>query len=472
MPIGIRDEHEELRLSLRGWCESRCPAAVVREALEAPADALPPFWEELAAHGTLGIHLPEEFGGQGAGLVELAVAAEELGRAAAPGPWATTVVVGAVLAQHGAPGKEFLPAVIEGATPASLVYPVASPDGSARAPAGLVGTRRPDGSLVVEGTVQPIVNGTVVTLVLAPVEAEGSTVWVLLERDDARSVEGVPSFDLARPSAAWTLEAAVVPPARILTTVTTERIRDLALLVAAAEAVGGARWCLEVAAGHARDRHQFGRPIGQFQGVKHRLADMLVQLEQSVAATWDAATSADEVSDEEVDRDTRAQAHLSVQLAASLALDGYVAAANGAIQVLGGMGFTWEHDAHIHLRRATTLRQLFGGSAPLRAESARLALSGTRRRLSVELPPEADELHDRLSPVLRAIAATEDPAEQRRALAEEGLLAPHWPAPWGRDAGPVEQLVIDQVCKEANLRRPNLAVAAWALPTIIAHGTR
>ncbi len=148
------------------------------------------------------------------------------------------------------------------------------------------------------------------------------------------------------------------------------------MLVAAAEAVGGARWCLEVAAEHARDRHQFGRPIGQFQGVKHRLADMLVQLEQSVAATWDAATSADEVSDEEVDRDTRAQAHLSVQLAASLALDGYVAAANGAIQVLGGMGFTWEHDAHIHLRRATTLRQLFGGTAPLRAESARSPCRG------------------------------------------------------------------------------------------------
>ncbi len=160
-----------------------------------------------------------------------------------------------------------------------------------------------------------------------------------------------------------------------------------------------------------------------------------------------------------------------MQLAAALALDGYVEAAKGAIQVLGGMGFTWEHDAHIHLRRATTLRQLVGGTAPLRAESARLALAGWRRRLAVDLPPEAETLRAELRTLVAGIAAVEDPAERNRALADHGLLAPHWPAPWGRDAGAVEQLVIDQVCAEAGLKRQNLAVAAWALPTIIAHGT-
>jgi 3-oxochol-4-en-24-oyl-CoA dehydrogenase len=471
MPIGIRDEHEALRLSLRGWCETRCPPTVTREALDAAGDRLPPFWGDLAAHGTLGIHVPEEFGGQGAGLVELAVAAEELGRAAAPGPWATTAAVAAVLAEHDAPSKEFLPGLVEGTTPASLVHPVASPGGSALAPPGLVGTHRSDGALVVDGTLEPLVNGTVVTLVLAPVQVGDRTLWTLLRSGDATAIGGLASFDPARPSAAWTLEGAAIPPARILAAVTTERIRDLALLLASAEAVGGARWCVDAAAEHARNRRQFGRPIGQFQGVKHRLADMLVRVEQAVAATWDAATSAAERSAEVADHDHSAQSHLSVQLAACLALDGYVRAANGAIQVLGGMGFTWEHDVHIHLRRATTLRQLVGGTAPLRAEAARLALAGTRRRLSVDLPPEADELHDRLRPVVEAIAAMDDAGEQRRALATEGLLAPHWPAPWGRDADPVEQLVIDRVCHEAKVRRPNLAVAAWALPTIIAHGT-
>jgi alkylation response protein AidB-like acyl-CoA dehydrogenase len=199
-----------------------------------------------------------------------------------------------------------------------------------------------------------------------------------------------------------------------------------------------------------------------------------VSVEQAVATVWDAALVLDreaEAADSPEPSDAGDQSRLVVQLAAALALDGYVEAAKGTIQVLGGMGFTWEHDAHIHLRRATTLRQLAGGTAPLRAEAARLALAGWRRHLTVDLPPEAAHLRDELTPLLADIAAIGDPAEQRRTLAEQGLLAPHWPSPWGRDAGAVEQLVIDQICAEVGLRRPNLAVAAWALPTIMAHGT-
>ncbi len=250
----------------------------------------------------------------------------------------------------------------------------------------------------------------------------------------------------------------------------TDGVRDLALMVAAAEAVGGARWCLDTAAEHARTRHQFGRPIGQFQGVKHRLADMLASVEQAAASTWDAATMVDHERPGTEPADEGARA--AVLLAGSLALDGYVEAAQGAIQVLGGMGFTWEHDAHIHhLRRAVTLRQLVGGTAPLRAGASRRAVDGWRRRLTVELPAEAEGLRVELAPVVAAIAADGEPAARRSALADTGLLAPHWPAPWGRDAGPVEQLVIDELCDEAGLRRPNLAVAAWALPTLLAHGT-
>ena len=279
----------------------------------------------------------------------------------------------------------------------------------------------------------------------------------------------LPSFDLTRPTAMWTLDGSTVADERVLD-VSTGAVRDLALVVLSAEAVGGARWCLDAAAEHARTREQFGRPIGQFQGVKHRLADMLVTVEQGVAATWDAAmvleAEGGTTSGEEND-----QGSLAVQLAAALALDGYVESAKGAIQVLGGMGFTWEHDAHIHLRRATTLRQLVGGTAPLRAESARLALAGWRRRLTIDLPPEAEALRAEVGRQVATIAAIEDPTERQRALADNGLLAPHWPSPWGRDAGAIEQLVIDQACAEAGLKRPNLAVAAWALPTIMAHGT-
>ena len=461
MAIGIADEHDELRQSLRRWVEDRCPPAVTRAALDAEVDELPPFWADLGSQGTLGIHLPEEHGGQGAGLLELAVVLEELGRAAAPGPWAGTVLASAVVAAAGAgtQAEELLPGLADGATPASVVVPTGRPDGSAVGVGGLSGSVGPDGSVTVTGTLRPVPDGSVTALVVAPVRVGDAERWVVLGAAGA-TVEPLPSFDPSRRSAAWTVDQ-VVPPGRVLDGVDTAAVRQLALLVAAAQAVGGARWCLDTAAEHARTRRQFGRPIGQFQGVKHRLADMLVGIEQATAVTWDAAQVLG----------TGPDGRLGAPVAAALALDAYVEAAKGAIQVLGGMGFTWEHDAHIHLRRATTLRQLGGGTAPLRAAAAGLALDGARRRLAVELPPEATGLRDRLRPVVAGAAALEDPAEQRRRLAETGLLAPHWPSPWGRDAGAVEQLVIDELCAEAGLRRPNLAVAAWALPTIIAHGT-
>jgi len=478
--IGIRDEHLELRTSLERWMATHCPPEVTRAALEADADALPPFWPELGAQSTLGIHVGEEFGGQGGGVLELAVVAEELGRAAAPGPWGTTAVVSAVVAESGGAEltKALLPGLVDGTVPATLAVPTGSPDGAAAPLGGLTGRPGPGGSLVISGSLRPLLNGATVSLVLAPVAVGDGVRWVLVEAGPGVLVTPLPSFDPSRRSASWTLDQVVVPADHRLDRVSTDRVRDLALVVFSAEAAGGARWCLDTAAEHARTRQQFGRPIGQFQGIKHRLADLLVAVEQSVAATWDAATVVDQ------DRtglgghpaagsssDGEASVRLAVQLAASLALDGYVEAAKGAIQVLGGMGFTWEHDAHIHLRRATTLRQLVGGSAPLRAEAARLALEGRRRRLAIELPPEAERLRRELAPLVAAIAAIDDPAAQRRALADAGLLVPHWPAPFGRDAGPVEQLVIDKVCAEAEVRRPNLAVAAWALPTIMAHGT-
>jgi 3-oxochol-4-en-24-oyl-CoA dehydrogenase len=470
--IGIQDEHEALRAAVQGWAQARDVTGAMRAALEAADDALPAYWGDLADQGLLAIHLPEEFGGQGAGLVELAVVAEELGRNAAVGPWDSTAIVAGVLAVAGSAGlaKSVLPGLADGTLTAGLAVPTAGPDGSPTAPAGLDAVRDPDGTLVVSGTLRPLVHGAVVTHVLAPVHVDGSAAWVLLERDDTASVEPLATFDLTRPCAAWTLAGVRIEPERVLESATTGLVRDLALVVLSAAAAGGSRWCVDTGAEHARTREQFGRPIGQFQGVKHRLADMLAAVEQAVAATWDAAMVLDAEHDS-LTGDETDQGSLSVQLAAGLALDGYVESAKGVIQVLGGMGFTWEHDAHVHLRRATTLRQLAGGTAPLRAESARLALAGWRRTLTIELPPEAEALRDELGDLVATIAAEEDPAAQRRSLADHGLLAPHWPAPWGRDAGAVEQLVIDQVCAEAGLTRPNLAVAAWALPTIMAHGT-
>jgi len=140
------------------------------------------------------------------------------------------------------------------------------------------------------------------------------------------------------------------------------------------------------------------------------------------------------------------------------------------VQLHGGIGFTWEHDAHLYLRRATTLRQLIGSGTEWETRAARLALGGTRRRLAVDLPPEAERWADEVRAVAAEIGGL-DATEQRRRLAEAGYLAPQWPAPWGRDAGAVEQLVIDDEFRKAKIERPTLSVGAWACPPLMVYGT-
>ncbi|HZM38530.1 MAG TPA: acyl-CoA dehydrogenase, partial [Acidimicrobiales bacterium] len=237
------------------------------------------------------------------------------------------------------------------------------------------------------------------------------------------------------------------------------RVEAVGVVLAAAECAGGAAWCVDTAATYARDRRQFGRPIGQFQAVKHRCADMLVRLEQIRALAWDAAAALDGDG-----------APLPVAAAGAIAFEAFATVAKDAIQVLGGIGFTWEHDAHLYLRRALALRQLFGGAGPWRAMAARRALGGERRRIGLDLLDGDGALDEEIRATVAEIAAL--PREQRRGrLADTGLLVPHWAPPWGRGAGPAEQLAIDRELRRAKVRVPHLQVGAWAAPTIAVHGT-
>ena len=240
-------------------------------------------------------------------------------------------------------------------------------------------------------------------------------------------------------------------------------MRDPALVLAAAEGAGVARWCLDTASEYAKVRVQFGRPIGQFQAIKHALADMLVGVEQTAAVAWDAAAawSGPEGADERA---------LSARVAGALSLEAAAHCAKKCVQILGGIGFTWEHDAHFYLKRAMATRLLLVDPGSLEHSVATMALDGARRGLSAELPPEAEDRRAALRPLVHEVAATEGEA-QRAALVETGLLMPHWPAPWGRGSDPLDQLVIDEELAAAGVGRPHLAVGAWALPTIIAHGT-
>ena len=457
MAIGIGEDHEELRRTVQRWVEARGGRSLVRHALEADAETLPSFWGELGGQGWLGLHLAEEHGGQGYGLADLAVVVEELARGCVPGPWLTTMVVGAALSSVGDPAaKELLPVLADGSLPATVALPGAG---------ALEGARRADGSLVVSGRLSPVLGGSVAGMCLAEVTmGEEQGLWAALDLDGPGVARAeVPSLDLTRRVADLTVTEAVVPAERQLPSLSWAVVRRAALALAAAECAGGARWCLEAATDHAKDRRQFGRPIGQFQAVKHRLADMLVSVEQVTALAWDAARAAD-AGDED-------QATLAAVLAGALALDEYVECAKSCLQLHGGMGFTWEHDVHLHLRRALSLRQLLGGSGALRRQAASAARHGSRRLLETTLPPEAEKLRPAVRRLVERVQSAKGTPAKRRELVDTGLLVPHWPAPWGRDAGAVEQLVIDQEMEAAGVRRPSLAVGAWALPTLIAHGS-
>ncbi|HEX4433616.1 MAG TPA: acyl-CoA dehydrogenase family protein, partial [Acidimicrobiales bacterium] len=164
--------------------------------------------------------------------------------------------------------------------------------------------------------------------------------------------------------------------------------------------------------------------------------------------------------------------HLGARIAGAVALGAASHCAKECIQLLGGIGFTWEHDAHFYLKRAMANLQLFAGGdvGALEHEVAALAIAGSRRNLAADLPLEAESLRDEIRAVVAEVAAV-PAADQRAAIAEAGLIMPHWPAPWGRGASPLEQLVIDEELAAAGVPRPHLAVGAWALPTLIAHGT-
>jgi len=444
MSIGITQEHAALHEAVRGWAERHCAPAVPRALLDAEREELPPFWGELAAQGWLGLHVDEALGGEGYGLPELAVVLEELGRVVAPGPFLPTVLAAAVVQ---AAGKEIA---------AEVVPVLVSGDGvGAVAFDGVLDAEEVADGLRVRGTLRPVLAGHLATLIVAPTVDAG---WVALTASEFTATE-LPSLDLTRRSAEVVVDG-VVPNARRLPDVDATRVRDLAAVLAAAECVGGAQWCVDAAAEHARERRQFGRPIGQFQGVKHRCADMVSRTELARAAAWDAARA-------DGDGDVGS---LTAAAAAALALDTFFECAKDCVQVHGGIGFTWEHDTHLYLRRAITLRQLLGPTQEWRARAADLAAGGARRRLGVDLADESEQLRDEVRAFATEVAGL-DKVEQRGRLADAGYLAPQWPAPWGRDAGAIEQLVIDDEFRRAKVRPPTLSVGAWACPPLMVYGT-
>jgi 3-oxochol-4-en-24-oyl-CoA dehydrogenase len=458
--LAVTDDHTELAATVRRWAEARGLLDEARAALEAPtraaagegheADALPQWWVEVAEMGWLGLAVGVEHGGQGYGLAELAVVLEELGRWCAPGPLLPTVVAAV--------------AIDRWAGDSGLARPLV--DGTMVGGLALAGDLVVDEAGRVSGRARGVWGGSLADrFVLAAARADGEA-WCVVDRADA-DVKALASVDATRGLAEVRLDGVDVGPERWLSTTADgasarEGVVRLAELLAGAEALGVADWCVRSAADYAAVRVQFGRPIGQFQAVKHRCADMLVTLEAARAAVWDAARCFDGPAEE--------GATVAQSAAAALAPAVGFRNAQDCIQVLGGIGYTWEHDAHLFLKRASAIRHLLPAPEVARRRIADAVTAGERRSLTVELPPEAEPLRAEVRKFFEDLR-THERSEWRRRLADAGYLAPHWPRPWGRAASPVEQLVIDQELRAARIRRAHLAIAGWVLPTLIAHGS-
>ncbi|MBB6555289.1 acyl-CoA dehydrogenase [Nonomuraea rubra] len=440
MAIGLSEEHEALRESVSGWAERNIPS----ELLRAGTEGRPAFWSGLAEQGLLGLHVPEEYGGSGYGLLEAAVAVEALAERMAPGPFVPTVLASAVI--NASKRREHLESFVDGTLTAAVAL-----TGS------LTGTRREDGSLVVSGTAEPVLGGSLADSLVLPVATADGEEWVLVDASSATVTE-IKSLDLTRPVAKVELSDVVVPAEGILDGVETSDVRDLAAILLGAEAAGVASWCVTAAAEYAKVRVQFGRPIGQFQGIKHKLSRMLVALEQARATVWDA---------------TRAEGQelrFAAAVAGVMAPDAAVQCAKDAIQTFGGIGYTFEHDVHLYYRRALTLRALLGSSAEWAATVTELSLQGVSREMEIDLPEGAEALRESIRAEIAEIAKLEG-KEQKRALANQGFVMSHLPKPWGRDAKPLEQVLIAQELKAAKVRLPAMIIGAWVVPSIAAYGT-
>ena len=449
MSIATTPDQTEIQSSIKAWAKSADPVATVRVQEEDP-EAWKAVWPRLAELGLFGVAIAEEHGGAGAEIVDLACMLETAAAHMAPGPVLSTALTGVLVSRAGGAVAQALGETLaEGGLPVGVCLGI--------------GTATLDGSGEVTGDPGIAYGGTPGGGLLLPVEIDGATRWALLEAGTA-GVTVTPStpYDISASIGRVRLEGVTIPADRILEGITTEHVHQLFVTLAAAEAAGVADYTLATAVDYAKIREQFGRTIGSFQSIKHLAADMLCRTEQVRALAWDAAVAAEDLTDSD------SELPVAAAVAGALAFDNAVRNSQDCIQILGGIGFTFEHEAHFYMRRASALRQIIGGSARWRRSLAELTLAGRRRHLDIDLSEidGLDATREEIRALVAKVAAAEGD-ERKQALADTGLFMPHLPEPWGLGAGPAEQLLIDSELEAAGVTRHDITIGGWAVPTIL-----
>jgi alkylation response protein AidB-like acyl-CoA dehydrogenase len=356
MNFAFSEEQEELRRITRQFLESKSPEAEVRRLMDTDDGYDPAVWSQMANElGLQSLIVPEEFGGQGFTFVELTVVLEEMGRALLCAPYFSSAVLATSTLLHaGDDGakKEHLPGMAAGDTIAALAF--TEPNGKWDE-SGIEATATKSGDgWSITGTKMFVLDGNVANLLLVAAKTDaGVSIFAVDPTDASVTRTNLATMDQTRKQSK--IELAGTPATLIGTDgagwSTLERVLDLAAVALAAEQVGGAQKVLETAVQYAKDRVQFGRPIGSFQAIKHKCADMLLEVESAKSAAYYAAWCAAELNDELPSVASLAKAYCS---------EAYFHAAAENIQIHGGIGFTWEHPAHLYFKRAKSSELLFG----------------------------------------------------------------------------------------------------------------
>jgi len=377
MDIGFTEEQELLRDIARKFLDSECPTKFVREMMATDDAVTDQFWRQLADNGWLGITYPEDAGGSGLGLVDLVVLMEEIGRAVMPGPYPATVLLGgAAIAAAGSADqrREWLPRIAAGQVKATLAVTEPNPRWDA---AGITATAREGrwSGLALSGTKMFVPDAHLAdVLIVAARSRDGSTMedgvsLFLVPKDmPGLSVRRLPSIDETRKLCEVTLANVAVPGSALLGELhggwaPLQQVIDRAAVALSAEMCGAAQRVLEMTVEYAKLRVAFGKPIGSYQGVKHKCADMLVEIENAKSLTYYAAWAVDECA---------ADAPLAVSMAKAAASDAGRKVCAAGIQLHGGIGMTWEHDLQLYLKRAKADEVAFGDASWHRERVAQL----------------------------------------------------------------------------------------------------
>ncbi|HEY8985796.1 MAG TPA: acyl-CoA dehydrogenase family protein [Streptomyces sp.] len=355
------DDHEQLREVVRRFLAEKSPESEVRRLMEQTEGFDPAVWKQMADQLELmALTIPERYGGSGHSYAELSVVLDEMGRVLLCAPYFATVALAANLllaAPDESARRDYLPGIAAGRTVATVA--IAERQGRwSESGITLEATRTPDGAWRLTGEKHYVLDGHVADLVLVVARApEGVSVFAVEKHTTGFLATPVPTLDPTRKLARLSFDRA---PARLIGAAgdgwpAVARMLDLAAVALAAEQAGGARRVLEMAVDYAKLRVQFGRPIGSFQAIKHKCADMLLEVESARAAAYRAGWAVADGDDDEVPA--------LASLAKSCCSDAYFHAAAENIQIHGGIGYTWEHPAHLYFRRAKSSELLFGDAA-------------------------------------------------------------------------------------------------------------